>query len=103
MDLYVQSILSLLESVRGLPAKAVTTPGADGRLYVQVIGIPGFPVFTINPTGRYDLPFEHTYTKASMTSVGLPVLPGKPEGLNAVLFADKLAARLGNRHDLCVG
>ena len=99
----LQTILSLLDSVRRLTATAVTTQGRDGRLYVQVVGVPGFPVFTINVSGKYDLPFEHSYTNAGMTKMGLPILAAKPEGLNAVLFADKLAERPRNRHDLCVG
>ena len=99
MNPYVQTILSLLDSARGLPTTVVTTEGTDGRLYVQVVGVLGFPVFTINPSGRYDLPFEHSYTRAGMTKMGLPILAGKSEGLNAVLFADKLAARPRNRHD----
>ena len=103
MNPYVQKILSLLLSVRGLRATAVATEGTDGRLYVQVIGVPGFPVFTISPSGKYDLPFEHSYTRESMTRMGLPVLTCESEGLNAVLFADQLAARPRNRHDLCVG
>jgi hypothetical protein len=100
---HVEAILSLLGSLRGLRATAVTTNGTDNRLYVQVVGVPGFPVFAINPTGRYDLPFEHSYSNESMTRMGLPILAGKPEGLNAVLFADKLAVRPRNRHDMCVG
>lgn len=103
MNPHVQTILSLLDSARGLPATAVTAEGTDGRIYVQVMGVPSFPVFTINPTGRYDLPFEHRYTRASMSNMGLPILAGKSEGLNAVLFGDKLAVRPRNRHDLCVG
>lgn len=103
MNPYAQTILSLLNTVRGLTATAITTEGTDGRLYVQVVGVPGFPVFTINPTGKYDLPFEHSYTNASIMKMGLPILHGKPEGLNGVLFGDELAARSSNRHDLCVG
>jgi hypothetical protein len=35
--------------------------------------------------------------------MGLPILDGESEALNAVLFADILAARPGNSHDLAVG
>lgn len=103
MSSHVQAILTLLKDTRSLAAQSVTTTGSDGRLYVQVVGVPGFPVFTINPTGKYDLPFEHSFTNDGMMKMGLPILVGRSEGLNAVLFADQLAARTRNRHDLCVG
>jgi len=103
MNPHLETILSLLASVRSFRATAVTTEGTDGRVYAQVVGLAGFPVFTINPTGKYDLPFEHSYTNTGMMKMGMPVLSDKSEGLNAVLFADKLAERSRNRHDLCVG
>lgn len=103
MNPYLQTILSSLETVRGIRATAVATEGTDGRVYVQVVGVPGFPVFTVSPSGKYDLPYEHSFTNAGMAKMGLPVLADKSEGLNAVLFADKLAERPRNRHDLCYG
>jgi hypothetical protein len=103
MNPFVQNILSLLKERRGLVASAVAAEGTDRRLYVQIVGIGGFPVFAVKPSGAYELPFEHTYTNSGMIRMGLPILDGRSEGLNAVLFADKLAARRGNRHDLCPG
>jgi hypothetical protein len=103
MNSYVQTILSLLKEKRGIAATAVAAEGADGRHYVQVVGVPGFPVFAVKPSGAYELPFEHSYTNAGMKKMGLTILDGRSEGLNAVLFADKLAARPRNRHDLCLG
>lgn len=100
---YVQKIVSLIKSERGIDVDVVSTEGTDQRLYVQVIGIKGFPVFTINPTGKYDLPFEHTFTYAGMKKMGIPILDGETEGLIAVLFADRLAGRQGVSHSLCVG
>lgn len=103
MNAYVDRIVSLLKSERALDTTPYVTEGADRRLYVQIVGVRGFPVFTIKPrTGAYELPFEHTYTNKKMKeNMGLPILDGESEALNAVLFADKLAAR--NRHDLCTG
>lgn len=106
MNPYVQRVVDLLKSERDFyDADVAETEGTDHRLYAQVIGVPGFPVFTIKPrTGAYELPFEHTYTKTNMKEkMGLPVLDGESEALNAVLFADELARRPGNRHDLCPG
>ena len=103
MNAHVQRIVSLLKSERGIDAEFTETKGTDQRVYVQIIGVMGFPVFTIKPTGAYELPFEHTYTNASMKKMGLPILEGQSEGLNAVLFADELAKRPGIRHDLSVG
>ena len=69
-----------------------------------MVGVNGFPVFTIKPkTGAYELPFEHTYTNKGMAKMGLPILNDESESLNAVLFADELAKRRGNSHELCVG
>jgi hypothetical protein len=105
MNAYVQRIKSLLASVRSLVADDVAeTEGTDQRLYAQVIGVQGFPVFTVKPSGAYELPFEHTYRNVDMKEkMGLPILDGESESLNAVLFADKLATRPRNRHDLCLG
>jgi hypothetical protein len=104
MNAYVDRIVSLLKSERGLNAKPFVTEGADRSLYVQIVGVRGFPVFTVKPSGKYELPFENTYRKVDMKEqMGLPILDGESEGLNAVLFADKLAARTRNRHDLCTG
>ena len=103
MNTHVQRIVSLLKSERGIVVESTETKGTDQRLYVQIVGVKGFPVFTIKPTGAYELPFEHTYTNASMKKMGLPILDGESEGLNAVLFADELAKRPGVRHDLYVG
>jgi hypothetical protein len=103
MNPYVSRIVSLLKSVRGLVATPFTTEGTDRRVYVQIVGVPGFPVFAVKPSGAYELPFEHTYTNAEMKKKGWPILSAESEGLNGVLFADKLAARPRNRHDLCQG
>ncbi|MGA9544933.1 MAG: hypothetical protein WBQ85_15260 [Candidatus Sulfotelmatobacter sp.] len=103
MNAYVQRIVSLLKSERHIDAEFAETKGTDQRLYVQIIGLKGFPVFAIKPTGAYELPYEHTYTNASMKKMGLPILEGQSEGLNAVLFGDELAKRPGVRHDLAVG
>ncbi len=103
MNPYVRDILSLLKEKRGGAAIAFEVEGADRRLYVQIVGIKGFPVFVVKASGACDLPFEHTYTNAGMKKMGLPIIDGRSESLNAVLFADKLAERPGNRHDLCPG
>jgi hypothetical protein len=103
MNPYVARIVSLLKSVRGITVTPFITDGPDGRLYVQVVGIAGFPVFTVKRSGAYELPFEHTYTNADMKERGWSIVEGESEGLNAVLFADQLAARPRNRHDLCTG
>jgi hypothetical protein len=94
----------MLKSKRGFDPTPFETPGEDRRLYVQIVGVPRFPVFTVKPrTGAYELPFEHTYRNKDMKQMGLPILDGESESLNAVLFADKMAARPRNRHDLCTG
>lgn len=103
MNTYVQKIKTLLKSERNMIADSVETKGTDQRLYVQIIGVPAFPVFTVNPSGKYELPFEHSYTNAGMKKMGLSILADESEGLNAVLFGDELAKRPGVRHDLCVG
>ena len=99
----VQRIVSLMKSVRGVVATPFTTEGTDRRLYIQIVGVPGFPVFTVKPSGASELPFEHTYTYTEMNKKGLPILSGESEALNAVLFADKPAARPHKGHDLCQG
>lgn len=103
MNPYVERIVSLLKSARGITVTPFITEGIDDRLYVQVVGIAGFPVFTVKRSGAYELPFEHTYTNAEMRKRGWSIVEGESEGLNAALFADQLAARPRNRHDLCTG
>ena len=103
MNFYVERAVSLLKSVRGITVTPFIAEGTDGRLYVQVVGIAGFPVFTVKRSGAYELPFEHTYTNVDMRKRGWSIVEGESEGLNAALFADQLAARPRNRHDLCSG
>jgi len=102
MNPYLETILSLLKSERGIVPRTspATLEGSDGRLYVQVVGVRGFPVFAIGPKGGYHLPFEHSYNNQRMKEYGLPILGDRAEGLNAALFADYLAARTDNGHDL---
>lgn len=51
----VEEILSLLKSERGIVPKTrpVMVEGNDGRLYVQVVGVRGFPVFTVEAAMIY--------------------------------------------------
>lgn len=97
--------MSCLKRVRGFTVDAYTEEGADdGRLYVQIIGVAGFPVFTVGKHGGYELPYEHTYKVEDMKKGRWSLVDGEDAPFNAVLFADQLAAipsATPKSHTLC--